>query len=397
MTSTPIDLQKLSLQRSPQASSLSKRRRFLFTRYILPGGLLISFLGLMMASFGQSLIPRQSVTVVPVLATRSEMQREGTSLFQAAGWIEPRPSLVNVAAMTEGIVEQILVVEGQEVQKNEPIARLVDIDAKLAVRQANATGELRKAELESINAEAKAAKLRFDNPVHLKAALSEAESLRAKSETELAKLPFLIQSAEAQLKYADDNLSGKEASLNAIAGRLIGQARSEQQSALATLEELSQRRPLLEKEILALRNRVDAISRQRELLIDESRQVEETEARRHAAIANLDQAELAVEHAELRLQRTEILAPMAGKILRVLAQPGTRHDGTGIYRRSEFEYRCRDVQSSTVAGASRCTARRFPIGRTRATSTDRDRLYQATDPRFRPATHIFGKHSKKHA
>ena len=69
------------------------------------------------------------MTVVPVLTTRAEIQQEGTVQFQAAGWIEPCPSLVNVAAMLEGVVATLLVVEGQDVQENEPIARLDDADA----------------------------------------------------------------------------------------------------------------------------------------------------------------------------------------------------------------------------------------------------------------------------
>ncbi len=282
---------------------------------------LMAILGIAMEAF---LFPPHSVTVVPVIATRSEAQAEGTVVFQAAGWIEPRPSLVNVAAMVEGVVDEVLVVEGQSVQMNDTIAKLVDTDAKLAVRQANATLRLRKSELESREAECKAAKLRFENPVHLQAPLAEAQSLLAKSETELAKLPFQLQIAEAQLKFADEGLKGKEGSEGAISARVLGQARNDQFSAFTTVEELKQRKPRLKSEIDAIRSRVDALSSQLSLLIDETLQVEHSSARRNAAAASLDEAQLAVEISELKVRRTNVLAPIPGRILRILVQPGSR-------------------------------------------------------------------------
>ena len=61
-------------------------------------------------------LPAKPVTVVPVILTRAEVQQAGTPLFQAAGWIEPRPTAVMCSALVEGVVEELLVVEGQEVR-----------------------------------------------------------------------------------------------------------------------------------------------------------------------------------------------------------------------------------------------------------------------------------------
>ena len=49
-----------------------------------------------------SFLPAQSVTVTPVIVTRAEVQQEGTPLFQAAGWIEPRPTAVVVSSLATG-------------------------------------------------------------------------------------------------------------------------------------------------------------------------------------------------------------------------------------------------------------------------------------------------------
>ncbi|MEQ1825567.1 MAG: HlyD family efflux transporter periplasmic adaptor subunit [Pirellula sp.] len=276
------------------------------------------------------MFPPRPVRVIPVFTIRTDMQQAGNAQFQAAGWIEPCPSAVNVAAMLEGVVAELLVVEGQDVQKNEPIARLVDADVQLAARQANVTLLLRRSELESRQAECRAAKLRFENPVHLQATLAEAQSMLAKSETELAKLPFQIRIAEGQLQFAEEGLEGKEASQGAISGRALSQARNERLAAFVTLQELRQRSPRLESEIEALRGRSEALSQQLKLLIDETRQVEDTQARRDAADASVKEAELAVELAELRLSRTTITAPMSGRILRVLTQPGSRVMGLEV-------------------------------------------------------------------
>src|SRR5690606_32074240 len=105
--------------------------------------------------------------------------------------------------------------------------RLVDADAKLLLDQAQAELALREAELENANAELHAARLRLENPVHLQAVLSEAQSQLAKTETALAAIPFLIQAAEARSVYSRQNLTGKQASATVVSGRVIQQAQSE--------------------------------------------------------------------------------------------------------------------------------------------------------------------------
>ena len=72
------------------------------------------------------------------LASQSAVQQEGTPLFQAAGWIEPRPTPVRVAALAPGVVERLLVVEDQPVKAGEPVAELIKEDAQLAYDRAPA-------------------------------------------------------------------------------------------------------------------------------------------------------------------------------------------------------------------------------------------------------------------
>src|SRR5207248_36735 len=121
--SANVDLSQLAVKRD--APPL-RRPRHLISRYLLPGGVLFGFLGVVAWAARGSLLPSKPVTVVPVLAVRGEVRQAGAPLFQAAGWVEPRPTPVLVPALTEGIVTRLLVVEGQEVKPEEAVAILDD-------------------------------------------------------------------------------------------------------------------------------------------------------------------------------------------------------------------------------------------------------------------------------
>lgn len=324
MTEPTLDIRGLALERNPAEKPQKKRRRSWGTRYLVPGGIILGFLALLLFAAGEEFLPKQQVTVVPVVVTRAEVQQEGTPLFQAAGWVEPRPTPVNAAALTEGVVEELYVVEGQEVKAGDPVAKLIDIDLKLALKEAETNHDLQHAELERAQADLKAAKLRVENPVHLEAALADAESVLASSQTSLSQLPFLVRSAEARVKYDQQNLEGKLAAKGAVAGRLIQEARSVLSKTEAELEELKQRSPRLKREVDANQRKVEALSAQLKLLIDEQQQLENAEAQSHIAAAKLKQAELAIEKLELALERTIVKSPITGRVMKLVAYPGTR-------------------------------------------------------------------------
>ena len=324
-TTTKLNLSQLALERAPKTDATTRPRpkRWL-TRYVVPGGILLGFIGLLVAAAGTRLLPHQSVTVLPVIVSRAEVQQAGTTLFQAAGWIEPRPTAVSVAALAPGVIEELLVVEGQGVEKGEPIARLVVADAQLAIRQAQATLAIREGELGRSEAELKAARIRVEQPVHLQIVLADANSTLAKEKTELSKLPYLIEATEAELEYAVSNMQGKREAKEGIAGRLLQQAESEHARIDATLRELRNRKPNLQREVDALQSKVESLETQLRLLVEETRQLEEASAKEQSAKAVRDEARLQVEHSELMLQRMVIRAPISGRILRLVVAPGAR-------------------------------------------------------------------------
>lgn len=321
-----LDLSQLALDRSPrgEATPRKPRRKRWMTRYVLPIGILIGFVALLGVAARRRLLPSTSVTVVPVIVKRAESQQAGTTLFQSPGWIEPRPTAISVAALAPGVIEELLVVEGQQINRGDAIARLISIDAELMVEAAKNTVAIREGEVNRANAELNAARIRVAKPVHLQVQLADARSTLAKAQTELAKLPFMLTATEAKVEFAHSSMEGKRSAGAAIAGRVIAQAESEHASVYAELQELRSRKPNLEREVGALTDKVDAIESQIELLVEETRQVEEAEAKLQSAVAMREDAKLQVRQAELALDRNVVHAPMDGRVLRLVASPGTR-------------------------------------------------------------------------
>jgi multidrug efflux pump subunit AcrA (membrane-fusion protein) len=317
-----IDLRQLAVNRDAPAATISRRRPWV-SRYVLPAVVLLAFLGVLAWAARDQFVTSKSVTVVPVLATRAAVQQEGAALFTAAGWVEPRPTEVRVPALSEGVVEKLLVVEDQEVKAGQPVAMLIRRDAELALAEAKASHELADSDRASAQAALEAARTNLEKPVALRAMLAEAEGMWAKTQTELANLPFQRQAADARVQIARLDLEGKQAAGEGVALRSIQRAQSEHASAVAAAEELKARETNLRRESDAQAAKRDALKLQLELLTEEKRKLAEAQSQVRAAEARVRQAALAVEAAELRLERMTVRATIDGRVLSLVAQPGT--------------------------------------------------------------------------
>jgi len=151
-TGNDVDLQQLAVRRDRAGETSLAPPRRIISRYVLPGGLIAGFVAVLGWAARDAYLPRKPVTVVPVLASLSDVQTAGTPLFKAAGWVEPRPTPIRVTALAPGVIEELLVVEDQAVEAGEPIARLVSADARLSLEQAQATAKLRQAEVQQAQA-----------------------------------------------------------------------------------------------------------------------------------------------------------------------------------------------------------------------------------------------------
>ena len=325
--SVEVDIKQLAIVRDDAARPKRLRPPHLLSRYVIPGALIAGFVALLIWTLRDSISPPKSVQVVPVFATQSAAQTEGTPLFQAAGWIEPRPTPVRVAALAPGVVERLLVVEDQPVKAGEPIAELVKQDAQLNCDRATANLKLREAELAEAQADLRAATTRFEQPVHLQAALSEAEATLAAVATELANLPFETRRAEAQLEYAVANYEGKRSLEGAVSTRAIQLAKSDRDTAQSLVEELLGRAVSLAKQQAALSDRRDALGTQLKLLANEKQAQEQSAAKLQAASAQVDDARAVLSEAELRLERMTIRAPIDARVYQLVANPGSTLTG----------------------------------------------------------------------
>jgi len=337
---TDVDLRELAIEREEPAASSLARTRHVFSRYVLPVCLVLAFLLMLGWALRDVLLPATPVTVVPVHVSRADVQQAGTPLFKAAGWIEPRPTPVAVAALAPGVVKQLLVVEDQVVKKHEPVAILVSEDAQLVHDGAQADRKLREAELDLAKATLAAAQTRVEQPVHLEAQLAEAEAKLAAAQTRLADLPYQRQSAEARQRFANMDYEGKMRAGDAVSGRALDQAQSEMDAAQALVDQLVRQETSLRAEVAALTSRRDALREQLELKTDEQQLLDEAKAKVNAAAARLKQAEVAVAETQLQLDRMTVRAPVDGRVYRLWSNPGARlvpgmghddgHDGSTV-------------------------------------------------------------------
>lgn len=337
---TDVDLRELAIDREEPEPSAVARTRHVFSRYVLPACLFLAFLLMLGWALRDVVLPATPVTVVPVHVSRAEIQQAGTPLFKAAGWIEPRPTPIAVAALAPGVVDQLLVVEDQAVKKDEPVAILVSEDAQLAHDAAEADRKLREAELEQAQATLAAARTRVEKPVHLEAQLAESEAKLAAAQTRLADLPYQRQSAEARQRFAKMDYEGKTRAGDAVSGRALDQAKSELDAAQALVDQLARQETSLQAEVAALVARRDALKKQLELKTDEQQLLDEAKAKVDAAAARLKQAEVAVAETQLQLDRMTVRAPVDGRVYRLWSNPGARlmpgqghddgHDGSTV-------------------------------------------------------------------
>ncbi|MDA0587332.1 MAG: HlyD family efflux transporter periplasmic adaptor subunit [Planctomycetota bacterium] len=335
-----VDLTGLAIDRGGRSQPGMKTRRHVLTRYVLPLILILGFLSLVAWASRDLMFPPREVMVVPVFSTTAEVRQQGTPLFKAAGWIEPRPTPIRVAALAPGVVEKLLVVEDQPVKAGDLIAELIKDDARLTFERATADFNLREAERDEARAQFKAAVTRLEQPVHLTAALRAADASLAKIQTTRKNLPFELRRAEADQLAAEKDYDGKLAAKGVVAGVEIDIARSKRDSATALVEELRGRDESLKKEQTALTGRQEAVRTQLELLADELEAKEQADAKVKAATARVEQARVALAEARLQVVRMTVVAPVDGRVFRLIAHPGARigsgttqmsgHDGSTV-------------------------------------------------------------------
>jgi len=327
-TFAKVDLKDLAIEREQDSGPPLVPKRRIISRFVIPLLLIAGFAAVLGWATRDIYLPRTPVTVIPVRMSLAEIQAEGTPLFNAAGWIEPRPTPIRVASLASGVVEELLVVEDQHVAAGEPIAKLVEEDAALALERARAVLNLRKADVLEAEAAVEAAQVNLDIPAHLELPVAEAEAALAAIETELSNLPHEKKRAEARYRFAEYDLRTKKALGKAATLLSVEEAQSELEAAEAQVTELVNRLATLQKHQQALTRQVQAAAKRLELKTDEKQALKTAKAQLQGAQSDLKQAEVAVAEAELRLSRMTILSPVDGRILNLVTQPGSHLMGS---------------------------------------------------------------------
>ncbi len=323
-------LQQSVLPPAKAGGSVSPPARRWLTRVGLPGALIIAFAALLARASWDSLRPALAVQTVPAAVRPSHelgaaVQAADEVVAQAPGWIEPAPYPFAVSALADGVVAELLVLDGDTVSAGQVVARLVADDAELALRAAEAQLAEQQAARSSARAQLANAQLRWAHPVEVERAVATAEAGLAAARAELQRLPNEEAHSRARLRelelesaqltrVGDAWVPGFE--LEAAGYRVEGEA--------ARLAGIIARRPMLNAEVRGLEAELQAARRNHELRFAERLERDLAEAQLQQAEARVARAEVSRDEAALRLERMQVKSAQPGIVLRRLAAPGSK-------------------------------------------------------------------------
>jgi RND family efflux transporter MFP subunit len=186
--------------------SVPKPPRRLLTHVGVPLVIFAVALVLLAYAARDALTPAVEVRVAPVVLKDAPASRGSTGLdtwrapdtvvAQGPGWIEPAPFAISVQALTDGVISEVLALEGEHVEKGQVVARMIADEARLGAERARSEVALARAEVERAGEAAAAAKARADeirDELERKRPLVDAGGI---SEGQLARLELRLRAAE---------------------------------------------------------------------------------------------------------------------------------------------------------------------------------------------------------
>jgi multidrug efflux pump subunit AcrA (membrane-fusion protein) len=281
-----MPINRLNVGQIFSSQNLSPSARKRMAVWILPLGLLLGFLLIFALLFRDRLIPAKEVDVFSAVGIEESIKNPtpkkstnvaGKLMFQASGWIEPDPLPIKATALTDGIVDSVNVLQGELVKKGDLIATLIRVDSRLE-RDAMA---------------AKLAEMKADFDAHC------VKTQLALQRMEVEKAGLAI--AEADAEEVNDKLRRYE--------RLNKGAISEDDMLAIRLD---QKRRLAEVD--AAKAKIAGIAQELNQIAFEILAIQ----------SKIKEAEIELEKAELAHARTEIKAPVDGRVLALKAAPGQK-------------------------------------------------------------------------
>ena len=303
------------------ATPTPRPRRAYGTRVALPALLLLSFGGLAAWAARGSLVPAAEVRVVPVVVREIEGRGSavepggggrGEVVAQATGWLEPDPTPVLVNALADGVVEEVLVLEGDRVAADQPVARLIDDDARLALRRAEAI-------LATAEARLAAARADWENPVERRRAVATARAEADATAADLDRATADAVAEEARLEELELRRKRLESAGGTVSGSVseleLEATRQQLAAGRAAVDAARAQASALQARLAGRRADLTAAEEDARLRIDEAESLA-------AAGAAVDEARAARDEAVLRLDRTTVRSPAGGVVM-------TRHVDVG--------------------------------------------------------------------
>lgn len=257
--------------------------------WVIPAAIAAGFVLLFLLLFRDRLLPATEVRVGVVRATASESPsassaaevpppaKDAPMAFQASGWVEPDPLPIKATALVDGVIDEVRVLEGEGVAAGQPLATLIDDDARLALEAAR-------------------------------------ESLRMR-EAELAEHRLSIEAGEGSVAAAVARAEAATA-LHSEAGDRLSRIEGLAKGSISETERVKIR-------AAHLKTRADEAAAQA-AVAQQRAEVERLRARVSVLESAVKAAGVEVEQAELALSRTTITAPVEGRVLRLNAAPGQK-------------------------------------------------------------------------
>ena len=276
-----------------------------------------------------------SSTKAPIVASVDSRAKFGVSLAQlkslkvltkGSGWLEASPFETNATALTHGIIKKILVLEGQTVTKGQPIAEMIDDDAKLELAQAKSTYAKSLALVEAAKAQLKSAQLHWDNPIEQKRKVQTTSAAISEAKAELKKVTSEIKAQVAKLGILKDDFDRSKQGYenNVIASTVYQKSKFAYQQQQATVDATKQTKKIISAKIKRLISENQAAALDLKLRIEQEKGLAIAKAKLAEANASLTASETKLATAKLRLSRMIVRAPISGVVMKLEKIPGAK-------------------------------------------------------------------------
>lgn len=297
-----------------------------FTRVLVPGGIVGGIAVVLLVAAWSTVTPAIQVDTELAIHKTVASQTAGTVLVQAAGWIESDPYPIHITSLASGVVETILVLEGETVAAGQVMARLVPDDARLLHQRAVAELAAWQAAVAEAESRLEAATASWNNPVERNRAVAVATAAVAEIAARIARTEAERDRQQAELEQAQRNWRrlrdlGAAAVATDSEVELAGTAvRTSQATVNALGHALAEAKALAAGQAAEL----EAARQHRELRIEERRELDQAKAARQQTQARLAAAEAELAQAALHVERLLISAPRDGVVVSRYKAPGDR-------------------------------------------------------------------------